>query len=157
MRNTSNNTQTLCVKLSSAQFLKLTETTNDLLDKFRSDKLEPSIFHLITGWIGDDNLENIPSKERQDIFNFFVEFLAHFKFCESIYLKRENLAYPEETFNFLLDLDLKKTKKYFKETKRAFLSSFLADSNEIRNDTKHYVETIQKYVKVVQLIKTQNH
>ena len=156
MQNTNNNTQTLCVELSSEQFLQLQEITNDLVDKFTSDNLKIGIFNFLTGWIGDDNLENLSSKERQEIFKFFIEITSHYEFCHSIYVKRENLTYGVESFNFIFELGLKKAKKYFKTTKKSFLESFLADENKLRSDVNYYVDIIQDYVKKVQLIKARN-
>ena len=157
MQNTNNNTQTLCVELSSEQFFKLQEITNDLVDKFTPDNLKIGIFHFLTGWIGDDNLENLSSKERQDIFKFFIEITSHYEFCHSLYVKRENLAYGVESFYFIFELGLKKAKKYFKETMKAFLFSTLANDKPLRSDVLYYLEVIEDYVKKVQLIKTQNH
>jgi hypothetical protein len=57
----------------------------------------------------------------------------------------------------MFELDLKKTKKYFKVFKKSFLESFIADDNTIRSNSMYHLEIIEKYVKKVQLLNLQSY
>ena len=154
MRQSNTNSETQCVKISNELLMEFSDVTNKLIDKFSCDSFEKSIHNAITGWIISNDIENTESKERLELTFLLFNCVTHFRFCEPS--RHLNHQYPTESYQFIINLGFKKRKKYFKEVKKGFLESCLADENILRSDTMYHLETIEEYIKKIQLLYSQS-
>ncbi len=141
------------VKISQELLLKFSNETNKLIETHSYDSFEESIHNAITGWIISNDIENTQSRDRKELSFLLFDCLKHFRTCApNIHC---NVIYTEELYYFILDLGLKKRKKYFKEVRKGFLESYLADDNSLRFETLYSLDLIENYIKKIQFLNTQ--